>query len=140
MASRRYNAALQIPITLRLQPMSAPEETRSRPQILRDVLIFQAKLWLEGFKDIALMPLSAGAAAIDFVFGSNMLYGVMRLGNRFERWVHLYAALEDDPATKTPESNLRTLDHLLNEAADGVEHNVANNPPEEEAEASRSTS
>jgi hypothetical protein len=77
-AFHRYNVALQIPITLRLQSMSAPEETRSRTQIIRDVLIFQAKLWLEGFKDIALMPLSAGAAAIDSVFGGNTLYGVMR--------------------------------------------------------------
>jgi len=138
-AFHRYNVALQIPITLRLQSRSAPEETRSRTQIIRDVLIFQAKLWLEGVKDIALMPFSAGAAAIDSVFGGNTLYGVMRLGNRFERWVHLYAALEDDPAEKTPEANLRTLDHLLNEAADGVEHNVASSHTEA-PEASRSTS
>ena len=118
--------------------MSA-EETASRTEILRDVLIFQAKLWLEGFKDIALMPLSAGAAAIDFVFGSSTLYGVMRLGNRFERWVHLYAALEDEPTETMEPGNLRTLDKLLNEAADGVEHNVTNRSPEE-ADPSRSKS
>ena len=84
------------------------------------------------------MPFSAGAAAIDFVFGSNTLYGVMRLGNRFERWVHLYAALEE-PETKGPNGNHRSLDTLLNEAADGVEHNVASSHTEA-PEASRSTS
>jgi len=118
------------------------DESTSRTKILRDVLIFQAKLWLEGFKDFVLMPLSMGAAVIDVVFrgsGRGALYSVMRLGDRFERWVHLYAALEDDPAAKTPKGNLRTLDHLLNEAADGVEHNVASSPTED-AEASRSKS
>jgi hypothetical protein len=108
-------------------PESTPSsESPSRVQLLRDVLIFQAKLWLEGFKDIALMPLSGMAAAIDFVFGSTLLYGVMRLGDRFERWIHLYAALEDEPAETTSEGNLRTLDHLLNEAADGIEEQAPN--------------
>jgi hypothetical protein len=123
-------------------PVPSEEESTSRTQIIRDVLIFQAKLWLEGFKDFVLMPLSMGAAVIDVVFrgsGRGTLYSVMRLGDRFERWVHLYAALEDDPAEKTPEANLRTLDHLLNEAADGVEQNVASSHTEG-PEASRSKS
>ena len=123
-------------------PVSPREESTSRTKIIRDVLIFQAKLWLEGFKDFVLMPLSMGAAVIDIVFrgsGRGTLYSVMRLGDRFERWVHLYAALEDEPAEKTPEANLRTLDHLLNEAADGVEHNVTTSSSEE-AGTSRSKS
>ena len=109
------------------EPAPPQEESTSRTRIVRDVLIFQAKLWLEGFKDFVLMPLSMGAAVIDVLFrgsGRGTLYSVMRLGDRFEQWVHLYAALDEDPPAKTPESNLRTLDHLLNEAADGVEHNV----------------
>lgn len=105
--------------------MSTSEKSRSRPKIIRDVLIFQAKLWLEGFKDIALMPLSGGAAVIDFIFGSSTLYAVMRLGDRFERWIHLYAALEEDPVDTMPHGNLRTLDNLLNEAADGIEEQAS---------------
>ena len=116
-----------------------PRDAPSRVQILRDVLIFQAKLWLEGFKDIALMPLSAGAAAIDFVFGSTTLYGVMRVGDRFEKWVHLYAALEEEPSETTSKGNLRTLDHLLNEAADGIE-DQATNESSAPSDATRSSS
>jgi hypothetical protein len=116
----------------------SPDDTPSRSKVIRDVIIFQAKLWLEGFKDVALMPLSAGAAAIDFIFGSSTLYSVMRLGDRFERWVHLYAALEE-AEKKGPKGNLRSLDKLLNQAADGVEHNVTNSSPEE-PDASRSKS
>ncbi len=105
---------------------ASSDDAPSRFGVVRDVIIFQAKLWLEGFKDVALMPLSAGAAAIDFIFGSSTLYSVMKLGDRFERWVHLYAALDDESAEEGPESNLRSLDRLLNEAADGIEINATN--------------
>ncbi len=99
----------------------APPDEPSRSEVVRDVVIFQAKLWLEGFKDVALMPLSFGAAVLDFVFGSSTLYAVMKLGDRFERWVHLYGALGDEAGTEGPEGDLRSLDHLLNEAANGIE-------------------
>lgn len=78
-----------------------PTENDSRATIFRELVVFQVKLWVEGFKDIALVPLSLGAAVIDLIFGSprgrGALYSVMRLGDRFERWVHLYGALEKTP-------------------------------------------
>lgn len=107
----------------------SPDDTPSRSEVVRDVIIFQAKLWLEGFKDVALMPLSAGAAAVDFMFGSSTLYAVMKLGDRFERWVHLYAALGEEAETEGPNGNHRSLDTLLNEAADGIEKKAANGRP-----------
>jgi len=114
---------------------SAPEDAQSRKTIIRDVLIFQVKLWLEGFKDIVLMPLSLGAAVIDVFFrrenGRGVLYSVMKLGDRFERWVHLYAALDQrEWKVEAQEyghvSDYESLDELLNEAADGIEENVSN--------------
>ncbi len=113
----------------------SPDDTPSRSEVVRDVIIFQAKLWLEGFKDIALMPLSGGAAAIDFIFGSSTLYSVMKLGDRFERWVHLYAALGEEAETEGPNGNHRSLDTLLNEAADGIEKKAANGPPTDTSQA-----
>ena len=81
---------------------SAPPRTK----VVRDVLLFQVKLWLEGFRDIALVPLSLGAALVDLVFrkrsGQGALYAMMRLGDRFERWVHLYAALDPDAPSFSP--------------------------------------
>lgn len=75
---------------------SSSPETRSRGKIVRDLLVFQVKLWLEGFKDIALVPLSLGAAVIDLIFlrksSRGALYRVMDLGDRFENWVDLYGA------------------------------------------------
>ncbi|WP_103030039.1 hypothetical protein [Salinibacter altiplanensis] len=102
------------------EPAASPD-TPSRSKIIRDAVIFQAKLWLEGFKDVLLVPLSFGAAVLDCVFGSSTLYAVMKLGDRFERWVHLYGALGEEAANEGPGEDLRSLDHLLNEAADGIE-------------------
>jgi hypothetical protein len=108
-------------------PDSPVPTDESRGQIVRDVLIFQVKLWLEGFKDVVLMPLSLGAAVIDLVFRGGKtpgtLYSVMRMGDRFERWVHLYAAL-DEAEKRTPREN--SLDDLLNEAANGIEKQATN--------------
>ena len=100
---------------------AASPDTPSRPEVVRDVAIFQVKLWLEGFKDVALMPLSFGAAVIDVIFGGSTLYAVMKLGDRFERWIHLYGALEAESEDGGPEGSPRSLDQLLNEAADGLE-------------------
>ena len=80
-----------------------PEPT-PRSEVLRDVLVFQVKLWVEGFKDVVLIPLSLGAALVDLLVrrrgGRGVLYAVMRLGDRFERWVDLYAPLDDGPAPR----------------------------------------
>jgi len=100
----------------------SPDHPRSRRTIVRDVLVFQVKLWLEGFKDVVLMPLSLGAAVVDLVFrrkeGQGLLYSVMKLGDRFEQWVHLYAALE--PAERKSGAGPHPRDALLDGAADGM--------------------
>lgn len=126
-------------------PESTPsDDSSSRRAIVRDVLIFQVKLWLEGFKDIVLMPLSLGAAVIDLVFrggkSQGTFYSVMKLGDKFERWVHLYAPLEEneanDPAPSIPDDS---LDDLLNDAADGIEKKATNGRPDtRDANSSRS--
>ena len=110
---------------------TSTEDASARKKIIRDVLIFQAKLWLEGFKDIVLMPLSLGAALIDLVFrrtgNRDTLYAVMRMGDRFERWVHLYAALEKTEGMERKDGvQGDSLDDLLNDAADGIEHKATN--------------
>lgn len=106
-------------------------QKESRKRILWDLIVFQVKLWLEGFKDFVLMPLSLAAAIIDFVFGSlygrGALYAVMRLGDRFERWVRLYAALEATESADTGrDSSSASLEDPSNEDVDGIEERVPN--------------
>lgn len=72
--------------------------TRTRWVILRDLLIFQVKLILDGAKDIMLSPLSLAAAILDLLFPGaspgHRFYAVMRVGEKYDRWLSLFAAAD----------------------------------------------
>lgn len=78
--------------------------SHSKSVLLRDLTIFQVKLVLDGLKDVVLMPLTLGAAAIDIVFPGprpgHRFYLVMALGERFDRWLNLFSASEHADASK----------------------------------------
>jgi hypothetical protein len=64
--------------------------------LFRDLFIFQFKLVLDGFKDAAVIPLSVVAVVIDLFVGGprrgRVFYGLMRAGERFDRWLNLHGA------------------------------------------------
>jgi hypothetical protein len=66
----------------------------SRGTLFRDLLIFQLKLWLDGLKDVILVPLSVGAAGVDFVFRTRLFYRVLRWGERYDLWLNLFGAAQ----------------------------------------------
>lgn len=68
----------------------------SKTVLIRDFLIFQLKLVLDGFKDLFLFQASIVAVVIDLLFtgGKNRLfYRVMRAGERVELWLNLHGAV-----------------------------------------------
>ena len=91
--------------------------------VLRDVLLFQFKLVVDGLKDLGLAQLVLGAAVIDLVRrdGSpgRRFYGVVRLSERFDGWLDLHEPLarvpEDTPDYVPPTGG--SVDDLV----DGVE-------------------
>ena len=62
--------------------------------LIRDLMIFQLKLVLDGFKDLFLMQLSIGAAILDLLLGRPgrplLFYRVLRLSERFDLWLNLH--------------------------------------------------
>lgn len=65
-------------------------------------MIFWLKLWLDGFKDVFMIQLSAIAVAIDLIFGGRrkrLFYKVMRLGERIDLWLNLHGALTQGDET-----------------------------------------
>lgn len=78
--------------------------SHSKTVLLRDLVIFQVKLFLDGMKDLVLMPLTIGAAGIDIVFPGrrpgHRFYLVMALGERFDRWLNLFSASDRADASK----------------------------------------
>lgn len=73
--------------------------------VLRDVLLFQFKLVVDGLKDLCLAQVALGAAVIDLVRRDGRpgrrFYGVVRLSERFDGWLDLHEPLarypEDTP-------------------------------------------
>jgi hypothetical protein len=82
--------------------MQGAEMQASRGVLIRDFLIFMAKLWLDGFKDLLLIQLSIVAVVLDLLFSGGrkrLLYRVMYLGEKFDLWLNLHGALARGEAT-----------------------------------------
>lgn len=83
---------------------STPDRPPSKGIIVRDLLLFQMKLWLDGLKDVVLSPLSIGAVLIDMLRGSerqSLFYRVLQWGEQFDRWLNLYNASQRAPLRST---------------------------------------
>ncbi len=68
----------------------------TRGVLIRDFLIFQLKLVLDGFKDLFLFQASVVAVVIDLLFSGRrrrLFYSVMRLGERIDLWLNLHGAI-----------------------------------------------
>jgi len=74
-------------------------ESVSSPGVLiRDVLIFQLKLLLDGLKDVVLFQVSIIAALVDLALlrrePATRFYTVLRLSERFDLWLNLNGAAQ----------------------------------------------
>ncbi|MCG8433465.1 MAG: hypothetical protein MJA83_05495 [Gammaproteobacteria bacterium] len=76
------------------------DETRapSRWELLRDVAVFQGKLFIDGVRDVLLSPVSLGAAVLDFLGigrrSGKHFYDVILFGRKTERWIDLFSAAD----------------------------------------------
>jgi len=81
-------------------PSSTPPRANrdDRWKFLRDVLVFQLKMFLDNVRDFALMPVSLGAALIDLVFKGEregaLFYSVLKWGAHSEEVIDVYSAIE----------------------------------------------
>jgi hypothetical protein len=95
-----------------------------RKVLVRDLLIFQAKLALDGIKGVFLFQASLGAAAIDFIIGRHkrfsLFYKVLDWSERFDLWLNLYgaagAAQNEDGLFGTSRAGTNTLLGRLEQA------------------------
>ena len=83
---------------------SAATEAPSRWELLRDVAVFQAKLALDGLRDLLLSPISLVAALLDLLTGGDRprryFYELMHLGRRSDAWIRLFAAGDRVPPSE----------------------------------------
>ena len=76
----------------------SPADPDGRWKFVRDVLVFQLKLFLDNVRDLVLMPVSLVAALIDLVFRGEregaLFYRVLRWGSHSEAVIDVYSAIE----------------------------------------------
>jgi hypothetical protein len=89
--------------------------SKRRLGVFRDIVVFQAKLLVDGLRDLLLSPLSIGAALIDLLIpgddGGKRFYAVVRFGRRTERWINLFGAADRSDPDMAPQG----ADALLGE-------------------------
>jgi hypothetical protein len=94
-----------------------PPDSSERSGLLRDALILQLKLILEGLKDILLGPVSLVAVAADLISRTpterRLFYRALRAGERFERFLNLYGALPEYTQKNSPDRRDPTVDGVL---------------------------
>jgi len=70
----------------------------SRSVTLRDFLIFQLKLWLDGIKDLVVSVVSVIAIVLDLIAGRGkrprLFYSVVRVSERFDAWLNLHGVVK----------------------------------------------
>ena len=100
-----------------------PETPREHPDrwtLIRDLFVFQAKLVVDGLRDLVLVPASLVAGLWSLVSGENgrpgpQFYQLVSLGKQSEIWIDLFKAYENAPDEVRREHEFATgnLDELV---------------------------
>jgi hypothetical protein len=81
------------------------EAKSARWTLVRDVLVFQCKLVVDGLRDLVLVPVSLIVAIVGLVgkgpSPGSEFYDLLRLARRSERWINLFGAVEKREAGPT---------------------------------------
>lgn len=77
---------------------SLPPAEPDRSTIIRDALVLQGKLVIDGIRDALLIPISFIAALISILQPGDergrLFYEVVNMGKRSERWINLFGAAD----------------------------------------------
>jgi hypothetical protein len=98
-----------------------PGEYPDRWTLIRDLFVFQAKLIVDGLRDLILVPASIVAGIWSLVSSENgrpgpQFYQLISLGKQSEVWIDLFNAYENAPDEVRREHEFATgnMDELVN--------------------------
>ncbi|MBT8099626.1 MAG: hypothetical protein KJO82_07740 [Gammaproteobacteria bacterium] len=88
--------------------------------LIRDAVVFQFKLVVDGFRDLLLLPASFVATILSLVNSSDgkpgpQFYRLLGAGKRSERWIDLFAAYGNSPddTPEKPDSTEPSIDDIV---------------------------
>lgn len=92
--------------------------------LLRDVLRFQLKLWLEALRDVVLSPITLAAAAFDFLLLKQQppryFRALLRLGRKSEDWIDLWAMVDSGAQGENVDALLARIEQVLRDPRSGA--------------------
>ena len=98
----------------------APHEYPDRWTLIRDLFVFQAKLVVDGLRDLLLVPAALVAGIWSLVSGENdrpgpQFYRLVSLGKQSELWIDLFKAYENAPeeVRREHEFAVKNMDELV---------------------------
>jgi len=99
-------------------PSTSPQpDPNERWRFVRDVAVFQLKMFLDNVRDFFLMPVSLIAALIDLVIRGEregaLFYRVLRWGAHSEDVIDVYSAIEHHPRGDFKISPAYTVDGVI---------------------------
>ena len=110
-----------------------PDEksNHDRVHLVRDAVVFQGKLLIDGVRDLLLVPISLIATIIDLFSKEKpkgrRFYEVVHLGKRSEHWIDLFGAAEKSPFNSPfPDSDdHKNLDDIVHQVESAVRQQYA---------------
>lgn len=80
----------------------SPQDTNEHWTLIRNIAVFQAKLLVDGLRDLVLVPASLIAGIMSLASSSDgqpgtQFYRLLGVGKHSERWINLFGALRDAP-------------------------------------------
>lgn len=97
-----------------------PKDYPDRWTLIRDLFVFQAKLLVDGLRDLLLVPASLIAGIWSLVSSDNgrpgpQFYQLVSLGKQSEVWIDLFKAYENAPEEIRREQELavKNMDELV---------------------------
>lgn len=97
-----------------------PESVRvpSRWELIRDVIVFQGKLAVDGLRDLIWAPVSVGLAVMDLLgVGKNAglhFYNFVHIGQKTEHFINLFGAADYTEPDAVVKRSSEGLDALVN--------------------------
>ena len=96
------------------------EETPGHWRVIRDVIVFQFKLAMDGIRDLLLSPVSIGAGIYGLIFSPDdpgkYFNQLLKFGRKTDVWINLFGEThysEDDRPGDSSDVHIKKLEDLL---------------------------
>jgi hypothetical protein len=101
-----------------------PQDDDPTRLLLRDVMRFQVKLWLEAARDVVLSPITLAAAALDFVLirqqTPRYFRQLLKLGRRSEDWIDLWSMVDKGAKGENVDAVLAQIERVVRDPRVGA--------------------